>query len=396
MFAEPARGYATRDTANVTELGYASGEESGSQKTPNVARNYLENTPNDLGRAFSVPTAASAPVVGKQPSNSLPSTISAGADGSTECPSVVTSTEICKSEATPKGSAFCVGTATAQSDDTEAALTLLVNIQGKQYRIEQVDDGSLVWPSDLPKFIPARSLTVAENVLTHGTGALNIDGCRVAVDPIADVSQLRTMNRGRRTEDTSGQAWGYSKPAGDTPQVVRPDGRWPANVIHDGSDEVMAAFPDAPGQSGAVTGREPSSKTNNVYGQFEGRPATLSRGDLGSAARFFYCAKASRKDRDEGNHHPTVKPTELMRYLTRLVTPSGGTVLDPFMGSGSTGKAALREGFRFIGIEREPEYFRIACARIEPGHEQPEMILKMPEREPEPDREPDLFGFTAA
>ena len=86
--------------------------------------------------------------------------------------------------------------------------------------------------------------------------------------------------------------------------------------------------------------------------------------DQGSAARFFYCAKASKKDRDEGNIHPTVKPTNLMAYLCRLITPTGGTVLDPYMGSGSTGKAARREGFRFVGIEREPEYMAIAEARI--------------------------------
>jgi site-specific DNA-methyltransferase (adenine-specific) len=103
-------------------------------------------------------------------------------------------------------------------------------------------------------------------------------------------------------------------------------GRWPANFIHDGSEEVTDL--------------------------------------LGSAARFFYCAKASKRDRDEGNHHPTVKPTDLMRYLCRLVTPPDGLVLDPFMGSGSTGKAAVLEGFRFIGIEREAEYVAIAQARI--------------------------------
>jgi site-specific DNA-methyltransferase (adenine-specific) len=103
-------------------------------------------------------------------------------------------------------------------------------------------------------------------------------------------------------------------------------GRWPANLIHDGCDEVV--------------------------------------GLLNDAARFFYCAKASKADRGEGNNHPTVKPTDLMRYLCRLVTPPGGTVLDPFMGSGSTGKAAMLEGFNFIGIERDPEYVKIAEARI--------------------------------
>ena len=109
-------------------------------------------------------------------------------------------------------------------------------------------------------------------------------------------------------------------------------GRWPANLIHDGSDEVVAGFP----------------------GEADG-----------SAARFFYCAKASKRDRDADNKHPTVKPTDLMRYLCRLVTPPGGTVLDPFMGSGSTGKAAALEGFHFIGMERDADYFTIAQARID-------------------------------
>jgi site-specific DNA-methyltransferase (adenine-specific) len=109
-------------------------------------------------------------------------------------------------------------------------------------------------------------------------------------------------------------------------QLLTSPGRWPANLIHDGSDEVV--------------------------------------GLLNDAARFFYCAKASKRDRDEGNNHPTVKPTDLMRYLCRLVTPPGGTVLDPFMGSGSTGKAAMLEGLDFIGIERDPEYVKIAEARI--------------------------------
>jgi site-specific DNA-methyltransferase (adenine-specific) len=107
------------------------------------------------------------------------------------------------------------------------------------------------------------------------------------------------------------------------------NGRWPANLIHDGSDEPCALLSDA--------------------------------------ARFFYCAKASKADRGDGNGHPTVKPTELMRYLCRLVTPPGGVVLDPFMGSGSTGKAAVLEGFRFIGIEREAEYLEIARHRVQAG-----------------------------
>lgn len=156
-----------------------------------------------------------------------------------------------------------------------------------------------------------------------------------------------------------------------------------------GRDEVVALFPQAAGQQAAVRGSEPSAKTANAFGEFAGRSASTPRGDTGSAARFFYCAKASRADRNSGltdpgpqfthgttlrkventtttgNIHPTVKPTDLMAYLCRLVTPPGGTVLDPFMGSGSTGKAAMREGFQFVGIEMEQQYMEIATARIE-------------------------------
>ena len=192
--------------------------------------------------------------------------------------------------------------------------------------------------------------TVAANVLQHGTGALNIDGCRVPSD--------ESQSRPRGSFPHSDDAWGNGRP--NEISQSHDAGRWPANLIHDGSE-----------------------------------PADL----LGEAARFFYCAKASKRDRDEGldafevkaaksyeggrivsadhpetamggesvraNIHPTVKPTDLMRYLCRLVTPPGGTVLDPFMGSGSTGKAAMLEGFRFVGCELSPEYLEIARSRIE-------------------------------
>jgi site-specific DNA-methyltransferase (adenine-specific) len=157
--------------------------------------------------------------------------------------------------------------------------------------------------------------TVAENVLQHGTGAINVDGCRVGTEEIIDFK--------RKENSITASGW---KDVNRNPYEQHSQGRWPANFIHDGSEEVTDL--------------------------------------LGSAARFFYCAKASKRDRDEGNHHPTVKPTDLMRYLCRLVTPPDGIVLDPFMGSGSTGKAAALEGFSFIGIEREAEYVAIAQARI--------------------------------
>ena len=145
-----------------------------------------------------------------------------------------------------------------------------------------------------------------------------------------------------------------------------PKGRFPANVIHDGSAEVLDSFPDAPGQiAKAATGKD-RRKSQHCYGAMaHGSNGADPRADnTKSAARFFYCAKANKTDRGDGNTHPTVKPTNLMRYLCRLVTPPGGTVLDPFAGSGSTGKAAALEGFAFIGIEKEPEYAEVAEARI--------------------------------
>ena len=230
--------------------------------------------------------------------------------------------------------------------------------------------------------------TVAENVLKYGTGGLNIDGCRVGIDPKADASQLRTMNRSKKSEKNG---WGMNQTRSDTPEVVSANGRWPANLIYDGSDQVVGMFPvTTSGKMPAGQRRLNSEGPNrNTYGYMD--PDITKRdtpGDSGSTARFFYCAKASREDRNEGlnnpgpqfhhgttlrkventdkkgNFHPTVKPTALMRYLCRLVTPPGGVILDPFMGSGSTGKAAAAEGFGFIGIELNPEYVEIADKRI--------------------------------
>jgi site-specific DNA-methyltransferase (adenine-specific) len=215
--------------------------------------------------------------------------------------------------------------------------------------------------------------TVAANVLEHGTGGLNIDGCRVATE-------------------NGEPAWHYPKgPGGNVGQEIfsglnsiRTEytapamGRFPANFIHDGSEEVLALFPET--TSGSLTG-QPRTE-NKIYGSAANTLGTprFHEGDSGSAARFFYCAKASRDDRDEGlpmdqhSSHPTVKPTDLMRYLCRLITPPNGIILDPFTGSGSTGKAAMAEGFRFIGIEREAEYIEIARARISAEAEKPRQL----------------------
>jgi hypothetical protein len=149
-------------------------------------------------------------------------------------------------------------------------------------------------------------------------------------------------------------------------EACRVGKRWPPNIIHDGGDEAMAIFPDNTGQA-APLARRSADKHRHVFGAFKG---TEDEGfephdGLGSAARFFYCARASASERGKGNDHPNVKPIELMRYLVRLATPEGGIVLDPFMGSGSTGLAALREGFSFVGIDSDPHSVEIARSRFE-------------------------------
>jgi site-specific DNA-methyltransferase (adenine-specific) len=198
--------------------------------------------------------------------------------------------------------------------------------------------------------------TVAANVLAHGTGAINVDGCRVGGGdgrPLIESKSEASLH-------SFGNGLNGSRCAGFTTQ-----GRWPANLIHDGSDEVVGLFPESVARP-VKPERLKVSGSGEKRGMF-GQGSVVQSGYYDtetSAARFFYCAKASKADRGDNNSHPTVKPTELMRYLCRLVTPPGGVVLDPFMGSGSTGKAAAIEGFNFIGIERQEEYFRIAEKRI--------------------------------
>ena len=232
--------------------------------------------------------------------------------------------------------------------------------------------------------------TVAENVLAHGTGALNVDGCRVEGVP-PSVPQPVFNSQTWRT-------YGMKTGEGRNGEMSQASGRWPANLIHDCSEEVVGLFPETEsGKMGPLHKRTTDGSPNGIYGKFDSdHPLSETYGDSGSAARFFYCAKAAKADRDAGcegleavkysmsghdsekggemglnrsierrNHHPTVKPTDLMRYLCRLVTPHGGVVLDPFMGSGSTGRGAILEGFRFVGIEREADYLAIARARID-------------------------------
>ena len=199
--------------------------------------------------------------------------------------------------------------------------------------------------------------TVAANVLKYGTGALNIDGCRV---PHGDGVDMAAVQR-QKSNPVSGFNMAASKHGQDVP-MYKPGGRWPANLIHDGSEEVVGLFPESVsngGRSGHTAAYSGGYK-REFYG--DKKPGL---GDSGSAARFFYCAKASRKERGEGNKHPTVKPLALMRYLVRLVSPpENGIILDPFGGSGTTAEACIREECECIVIEREPEYIDDITARV--------------------------------
>jgi site-specific DNA-methyltransferase (adenine-specific) len=249
--------------------------------------------------------------------------------------------------------------------------------------------GTALKPAHEPIVMARKPLagTVANNVLQHGTGALNIDGSRVGAE--GGCAGAGAGAGARVFGD--GLNGSFAKP-------VEGLGRWPANVIHDGSDEVVDGFPTLHGsgnKSDVGEGQDKNYKASSYEISYAGRANRDYGSKGGSAARFFYCAKANKRDRNEGlddfearfaptmqdgiggkehnpetaskklNHHPTVKPVDLMRYLVKLITPPGGVVLDPFMGSGSTGKGAVIEGFNFVGIEQDADYLDIARARIQ-------------------------------
>lgn len=225
--------------------------------------------------------------------------------------------------------------------------------------------GTALKPAHEPVTVARKPLvgTVSANVQAYGTGAINVDGCRVetsdnlnggAYSGAARVpTNVRTMDGGA-----------FRNGIGAYEQAP---GRWPANVV---LDEIAAAVLDAQTE-GTRASKSSASGSRGVnmggYGGYanEGEPC-VTYGDTGGASRFFYCAKASKGDRGAANHHPTVKPVALMRWLVRLVTPPGGTVLDPFAGSGTTLVAAKAEGCHAIGIEREAEYVKIIRARVGP------------------------------
>lgn len=222
----------------------------------------------------------------------------------------------------PGGCSFSVGSG---PDGTRTAARSLETAPATEAAKRWHGWGTALKPALEPITLARRPIgrgTVAANVVEHGTGALNVEACRVG-----DKGGTRKTEPAKRA---SVSAYGDGLNGGGCEAIDA--GRWPANLVHDGSREIHDL--------------------------------------LGSAARFFYCAKANKKERNAGlgedrNKHPTVKPIELMRWLCRLITPPGGIVLDPFVGTGTTGCAALLEGFLFVGIEREPEYCTIARQRLE-------------------------------
>ena len=266
----------------------------------------------------------------------------------------------------------------------------LVSLEAQQWQ----GWGTALKPAHEPIVVARKPLigTVANNVLTYGTGALNIDGSRVA----GELPDNRTRNGGGSSDI-------FTERGNET---VMPSGRWPANVIHDGSEEVLAGFPDTGKSTGGRIGKKLMGDVTNVpAGEYEsGDPGY---GDSGSAARYFYCAKASKSERNAGlegfepkresdrpsddkpggdnprnrtneskqNFHPTVKPIALMRYLVKLVTPPNGTVLDPFLGSGTTAVAAILEGFNWMGCEMTEDYWPIIEARVAWAELQPKTLL---------------------
>lgn len=277
---------------------------------------------------------------------------------------------------------------------------------------------------------PLSENTVVANILKWGTGAINIDDCRIEI--------ASKDNSGHWTQKRELPFGGGGNTGIDFKRNHHADGRFPAHVILDGSDEVLAYFPESEVSGSAKNGKPATGeyhKDHHLFSQLGRWQGTLHN-DSGSAARFFYCAKASSADREEGlegselheaegfdaenggynvrtwidrkdgkgkvpvnakrnpraNHHPTVKSTELMRYLCRLVTPPNGTILDCFVGSGSTGKGAVIEGFNFIGIDKEQEYLDIAEKRITAKYLP---LFQQPPRQPT-QREPDKRDSAAS
>ena len=253
--------------------------------------------------------------------------------------------------------------------------------------------GTALKPAHEPIVVARKPLigTVATNVLTYGTGALNIDGSRVETTEKLSIGSNNRQNA----------LINFGMKDNKETQEQNLHGRWPANVIHDGSEEVLEGFPNS--KPGGSTNNNIRKNEGGLFGLGGDNGVNVYYGGEGSAARFFYCAKASKSERNAGlegfedkarptmgngiggqpnqqiennkNIHPTVKPIALMRYLVKLVTPPNGTVLDPFLGSGTTAVAAILEGFNWMGCEMTEDYWPIIEARVAWAELQPKTLL---------------------
>ena len=272
--------------------------------------------------------------------------------------------------------------------DRKGSMTVEVTASATAEAKEWEGWGTALKPAHEPIVMARKPIdgTVANNVLTHGVGGINIDGTRIKTNDKWEAT-------GTQSASSQTLQGGVDGSLNVSVSSTHSQGRFPANFIHDGSQEVLQLFPDSKGMATQRSGSNIKVYGGNSLFESSTTFPDVRQGfnDNGSAARFFYCAKANKTDRNEGlddfdsaagirtnaprsdeivktpfrkNHHPTVKPTDLMRYLVRLVTPPNGTVLDPFTGSGSTGKAAVLEGFNFVGVEQSAEYIEIANARI--------------------------------
>lgn len=264
------------------------------------------------------------------------------------------------------------GSGFPKSHDVSKAIDKMAGAEREDYvKPQNITEAAKQWdgwgtalkPAHEPIVLARKPITgtIAANVLEWGTGGINIDDCRV---PITDGAKMARNNR------PGDNGWKNSSGGQNSAALNgEPAGRWPANVIHDGSEDVVGLFPVTDGGKFTIGGTPRKVDGFICIGSPNRTNAIMNYGDTGSAARFFYSAKASKSERTcggkVGNNHPTVKPLALMQYLCRLITPPGGVVLDPFMGSGSTGIAAIECGYKFIGVEMDDHYFDVANERIE-------------------------------
>ncbi len=390
--------------------------ESGMQETGNKQRKQVQKVISktkteylDTGESININekqkplkhTEESASVVENQDLSSLPlTTLEVAEDGTEKKSKTETSMSSLKSTNTQKTDIDCSAlTATSQWVCMDIVRTLKVSFEGKEYDFIELSDGSLVWNENLEPYRKQQKLNVAENVLKYGTGGINIDGCRVGYQGDADSNAtLRANTKGSGRYNKTDNINIDLPPANQDYDPSK--GRFPANLIHDGSDEVVGLFPQT--KSGGGNKNSVNNQENSFLGTGFGGTGTKTdwKIDSGSASRFFYCAKASKSERNRGcedmeekaspnnlcsgsvqksgegtrldgkplakntNFHPTVKPIALMEYLINMVTKEGQTVLDPFAGSGTTLIAAKKLGRKYIGIELEPEYVKIAEARL--------------------------------